>query len=183
MPEDRDNKRRERYLELRALGFSVQDARRYRDQSGKNIELRISKEQRRISRKPEQIRSSEESFKLSRIRQRRQSANFIARKARMSTRQERWQEFSDFSKSGAWPQEIRARIRAINTRAGLDSDDGYGFRRYYYEFVERLNTDESKELSERNDSGMRYLLNRSLVRGRSNLRRLLNPPKSQSRTA
>lgn len=174
-PESRSDKRKERYRELRALGFSASEARRYRDQSGTNIDKRISVEQRRISRKPQQMRSSEEVFRLERIRNRRKSR--VTRQPRLDSRRERWQRFSDWSKVQRFPKEYQARIDQINERAGKPRFDGYGYRRFYYEYVERLSMEDSIQLADRGDSGVRYLLNRPLVPGRDNLRVKLSDTK------
>lgn len=176
MPESRSDKRKERYRELRALRFSPEQSRRLRDRSGKEIQLAIAREQRRISRKPVQLRTAEESFRLKRIQDRQATATEVQRRTRLETRQERWEKFSEYSKSGVWPREFRKRIREINRKVGLGPDDGYGYRRFYYEYVERLSQEESIQISERGDSGTRYLTNRPLVTGRTNLRRLLRPP-------
>lgn len=179
MPESRSDKRKERYRELRALRFSPEVARRYRDKSGKEISLLITREQRRISRKPQYKRSADESFRLRRIQDRSKSANQVQQQARLDSRRERWEKFSEYSKSGLWPQNLRNRIREINRRAGLGPDDGYGFRRFYYEYVERLSLEESIQISERGDSEVRFLTNRPLVAGRPNLRVLLRSPQQR----
>lgn len=176
MPESRSDKRKERYRELRALRFSPEQSRRLRDRSGKEIQLAIAREQRRISRKPVQLRTADESFRLKRIQDRQAAATEVQRRARLETRQERWEKFSEYSKSGIWPREFRKRIREINRRVGLGPDDGYGYRRFYYEYVERLSQEESIQISERGDSEVRYLTNRPLVVGRPNLRALLRSP-------
>lgn len=181
--QSRNEKRLERYRELRALGFNAKDARKLRDQSGRHIESQISAERRRISRKPVQLRTSDESFKLRRLQDRSTAETQIRSQARMTSRRERWENFSRWSESRKFPVNYRRRISTINIRAGLPPDDGFGFRQFYYEYVERLSRDESSELAERNDSGVRWLINRSLVRNRINLRRLIHPPKSQSSAA
>lgn len=185
MPPDdvRSEKRLERYRELRALGFSAEDARRLRDRSGRNIQLEVASEQRRISRKPQRARTPEETFRLRRIQDRNVSATRIQQEARLNTRRERWMRFSEWSKAGVFPRQYISRIRQINIRAGRDAYDGYGFRQFYFEYVERLSREESIELADRADSGMRYLVNRPLVPGRINLRRDINPPKSRQGVA
>lgn len=183
MPESRSDKRKERYRELRALRFTPDQARRLRDRSGKEIQLAIARERRRISRKPIQLRTADEHFRLQRMQDRQATATEMQRRARLETRQERWEKFSSYSKSGIWPREFRKRVREINRRAGLGPDDGYGYRRFYFEYVERLSLEESIEISERGDSEARYLTNRPLVQGRSNLRRLLRPPTMQQKAS
>jgi hypothetical protein len=178
MPEPRSLKRVERYRELRALGFDPIQARRFRDWSGKRIQLTIAREQRRISRKPIQLRTTDESFRLSRIQSRNRQQTQIQQQARLSSRQERWEQFADFSENRNWPPEFLRRIRQINERAGLSIDDGFGYRRFYYEYVERLDIQESLDLAERGDSEIRFLTNRPLVAGRPNLRALLRSPKA-----
>jgi hypothetical protein len=178
MPEPRNLKRVERYRELRALGFDATQARRFRDWSGKRIQLTIAREQRRISRKPIQLRTADESFRLSRIQSRNRQQTQIQQQTRLSSRQERWEEFAEFSENRNWPSEFLRRIRQINERAGLSIDDGFGYRRFYYEYVERLDIQESLDLAERGDSEIRFLTNRPLVAGRPNLRALLRSPKA-----
>jgi hypothetical protein len=179
MPEPRSLKRVERYRELRALGFDPIQARRFRDWSGKRIQLTIAREQRRISRKPVQLRTSDESFRLSRIQSRNRRQTQIQQQARLSSRQERWEQFAEFSKTRNWPSEFLRRIRQINVRAGKESaDDGYGYRRFYFEYVERLDIQESLDIAERGDSEIRFLTNKPLVAGRPNLRALLRSPKA-----
>lgn len=179
MPESRSDKRKERYRELRALRFTPEQARRLRDRSGKEIQLAIARERRHISRKPEYKRTAEEQFRLRRIQDRQSLGSEIQQQSRLDSRQERWEKFSEYSKSGKWPRQLRTRIREINSRAGLGPDDGYGYRRFYYEYVERLSLEESIQISERGDSEVRFLTNRPLVYGRQNLRALLRPQRAQ----
>lgn len=182
MPESRSEKRKERYKELRALGFTVADARRYRDRSGDNIDRFIRVEQRRISRKPIALRSSRESFRLSRIRNYRSQPSKKSR--RFDSREARWRQFSKWSKNNKFPKWAQDRIVATNRRAGKDSIlDGFGYRQFYYEYVERLDDGEISDIVDRNDSGMRWRINMSLVIGRTNLRRLINPPKDQAKAS
>ena len=183
MAESRSEKRKERYNELKALGFSSVDARKYRDRSGDNIERKVSSEQRRISRKPKAMRTSSETFKLRRIRSRKVTQSNRQRSGRMDSREARWRKFSASSKINKFPKAARLRILKINRDAGLSPDDRYGYRRYYFEYVERLDPGDASDLSDRGDSGMRYLANWSLVPGRVNLRRLIRPPKSRASKA
>lgn len=176
MPESRSEKRKERYRELRALGFTPDRARQLRDHSGKNIQRSISTEQRRISRKPPSMRTSEESFRLRRIQDRNRSQNRIQSDGRILERQQRWENWSEWSKTNIWPRDMRRIARALNEQAGRPPDDGYGFRRLYYMYVERMPDERSEILAERNDSEMRFLTNKPLIRGRQNLRALLRSP-------
>lgn len=182
MPESRSDKRKERYMEAKALGFSVEQARRLRDRSGNEIRLAYAREARRISRKPIQMRTSEESFRLNRIRERQITATKTGIDARIDSRKSRWKKFSEYSKNGAWPKRLRTIARQYNNEAGKESpDDSYGYRRLYYHFVERLPEERSEILAERNDSNARYLTNKPLVSGRENLRRLFETPKAKER--
>lgn len=175
----REIKRRERYLELRALGYTPTEATRLRDLSGDNIQKQISRTRRRISRKPVAMRTSEETFRLARIQNRQRVQSQVQQDGRLGSRESRWRKFSEYSKINKFPKKMRDRIAEINSNVGKPPLDGYGYRRFYYEYVERLDIREASNLANRNDSGMRYLLNKSLVTGRMNLRRLFSPPKPQ----
>lgn len=184
MPESRSDKRKERYRELRALRFSPEVARRYRDRSGKEISLLIAREQRRISRKSESARSADESFRLRRIQDRQRFESPSQLQSRLDARRERWEKFSDYSKSGLWPADLRAMAREWNERAGKESpDDSYGYRRVYYFFVERLPDERAEIFAQRNDSNAKFLRNEPLVSGRPNLRALLRSPNQQRKSA
>lgn len=184
MPESRSDKRKERYAEAIALGFSPAEARALRDRSGDNIQKAFTAERRRISRKPASERTAAESFRLTRIQQRDIRADQIRLQARLDARRARWQQFSEWSSKGVgFPPSALRRIRAYNKAAGLSRDDGFGFRRYYYEYVERLDPEEVSELADRADSGTRYLANKPLVPGRPNLRTQENPPAGKKSSA
>lgn len=183
MSESRSDKRKERYRELRALRFSPEVARRYRDKSGRQISLLIAREQRRISRKPQYKRSADESFRLRRIQDRQRFESPSQLQSRLDARRERWEKFSDYSKSGLWPADLRAMARELNERAGKVEGDSYGYRRVYYFFVERLPDERAEIFAQRNDSNARYLRNEPLVSGRPNLKALLRSPKSERKSA
>lgn len=179
--QSRATKRYERYNEARALEFSVEDARRLRDLSGSKFQQVVSQEQRRISRKPERLRTPEESFRLKRIQDRNKFQTKVQQEQRVMSRIERWKRFQKFSKNNVWPKYIKKEIIRFNRRHGKDDDDSFGYRQYYYKYVERLDIDEASELADRNDSGMRWLMNKSLIRGRINIRHLINPPGQQKK--
>lgn len=176
-PETRSAKRKERYRELRTLGFSATEARRLRDTSGDTINTEVTSAQRRISRKPQQLRTSEEVFRLERIRNYKRSK--FTRRIRVDSRQARWERFSKWSKAGVFPKELRARIVRINQAAGLGANDGFGYRQFYYEYVERLSREDATQFADRADSGIRYLVNKPLVPGRTNIRTKLRASESK----
>jgi hypothetical protein len=181
--ESRSDKRKERYREAKALGFSRTEATRLRDLSGKSLQREFSREARRISRKNIKDRSAAETFRLRRIQDRNASQDQIRLQSRLDSRRERWLKFSEWSKANKFPASQLKRIVNINTRNGLSPTDRFGYRMFYYLYVERLDDFDANQLADRGDSGMRYLLNQSLVPGRINLRRQINPPKSQSGAA
>lgn len=174
-PESRADKRKERYRELRNLGFSAPEARRLRDTSGDTIDSEITVKQRRISRKPQQLRSSEEQFTLDRIRNYRRGG--FSRRSRVDSRRARWERFSKWSEAGVFPKSFRARIVQINQSNGLLANDGFGYRQFYYEYVERLSREDASQFSDRADSGVKFIKQESLVPGRVNLRSMLRADK------
>jgi hypothetical protein len=128
------------------------------------------------------MRSSQEAFRLTRIQNYRSQPEKKSR--RFDSREARWRQFSKWSKSRKYPKWVRDRVERYNRAAGKQSiEDGFGYRQFYYEYVERLSDDEVSDIVDRNDSGMRYVLNKSLVTGRANLRRLINPPKDQAKAS
>lgn len=161
--DDRSSRRKERYMILRGLGFSSEDARRLRDQSGENIQLEIRNERRRISRKSISRRSETEAQKLESIREEFRQTSPVARGRRLESRRERYNNFSAWSSTQNFPPAAIARIRQFNSDAGLSRDDGYGYRRYYFVYVERLPANESAEFADRADSGIRHMRHISLT--------------------
>jgi hypothetical protein len=95
----------------------------------------------------------------------------------VDSRRARWERFSKWSEAGVFPKSFRARIVQINRAAGLGVNAGFGYRQFYYEYVERLSREDSIQLADRADSGVRYLINKPLVPGRVNLRSQLSASK------
>lgn len=143
---------------LRELGFSHTDARRLRDQSQTNIEVVIVRERRRISRKSVSQRTPKETARLNRLRDTSTPPEVEKRTRRLKTRGNRWQDFSDWSSrhKGGFPEWALQEIRRFNEQAGLPTIDGFGYRQFFFWYVERLPIMEAAEFADRDDSGIRH---------------------------
>lgn len=64
--------------------------------------------------------------------------------------------------------------------AGLNPFDSFGYRMYYYMYVERMPEFTAQEFAERGGSDIRYLTGGPNVPGRINLRHRENPPKEMA---
>lgn len=160
MPSERSELRKARYKYLTDLGFSSVVARRYRDHSSFNIEGLTKSERRRISRKAVERRSPAESERLERIRQEQETVTFETRQRRYAPKRERLEDFSRWSnKFTGFPDWALERIHAYNSAAGKSRDDSFGYRRFYYWYVERIGDFENEFYADRGDSGIRYQFN------------------------
>lgn len=157
MPEDRNARRMSRYMYLRSLGFSSKDARRLRDQSGPHIESAIRNERRRISRKKISNRTPQEKERLRKTQEYQGKISTGDRRRRYESRTNRYQDFSHWSsKHVGFPGWALQRIRQYNRERGLNRYDPYGYRRFYYWYVERISDFENEFYADRGDSGIRH---------------------------
>lgn len=136
----RDEVRRERYGELIRLGFTPKEARRLRDRSGDNIQAEIKQERRRIVKKSVSKRAPIEQRKLAAIRERDSRLTVTQRSQRLEPKTVRSKNFSKWSnKYGeGFPADRQLEIEAFNERAGKSKYDKFGYRMYYYRYVERV---------------------------------------------
>ncbi len=168
--ESRSERRKARYKYLTGLGFSTEDARRLRDQSGRNIESNVKRERRRISRKPRARRSTDEQDRLDSIQVSSTATLLETRERRFMSRGERYDSFSSWSKIGFPPWAIN-RISDYNKSRRLSRDDSFGYRRFYFWYVERVADFENEFFADRGDSGIRNLRGISLT-ARTDIRRV-----------
>lgn len=154
--ESRSERRQARYKYLRSLGFSSDDARRLRDKSGRNIEGEVKTERRRISRKSRTRRTQQEQERLDAIQLSSTPTLLEARERRIMSKADRWDNYSAWSKIG-FPPWALTRIEDYNRSRGLPRDDAFGYRRFYYWYVERIADFENEFFADRGDSGIRNL--------------------------
>jgi hypothetical protein len=155
--DDRSARRKARYKYLVDLGFSAKEARRLRDQSGLRIESRVDRERRRISKKPIDKRTETENIRLAAIRSD-DAPNIDQRQRRFMSRSERHQNFKDWSGT-EFPQWAKDRIIAYNKSAGLPPIHSFGYRRFFFHYVERIADFENRAFADRGDSELRNQLN------------------------
>lgn len=151
---DRKELRKERYNALRKLGFSTKEARRRRDQSAVHIVEYIDTERERIVTKKSNMRTESEKFTLKAIRQSRRRERKIDEAPRLKPITERASDFSRWTSDGNFPAWAREYIAAQNDNIGVSPINSYGYRRFYWRYVENLSEDEIGSLADRGDSGI-----------------------------
>jgi hypothetical protein len=138
MPESRSELRRTRYKQLRALGYSVAEARKLRDNKADKIDQNIASKQRRIARKPVAKRTVEETFQYERIREyrkQRREQPTVSREP-IESANDRYENFSKWSsKRNGFPRRIQRYIADLNIAAGHDPLDSYGYRVFFHQYV------------------------------------------------
>lgn len=150
--ETRSELRRERYNYLRRIGFSPVEARRRRDTSADNIRGFVSDERKRIVAISSKKRSENDRKIIRNIRVDRRRENRIETAPRLRPMSQRVTEFSKWSGEQNFPSWAETFIAQQNLDRGLDPFDSYGFRRFYWRYVEGLPTDEIGDLADRGDS-------------------------------
>jgi hypothetical protein len=144
----RTARRKTRYSELRALGYSARDARRLRDVG--DTRRIIVKEQTvaRISEIPARRRTPEErQLRRNIIREQRVSVPTV----RLSTTA-RLNRFRRWSRTRQFPTEIQEWIERQNLQSGRDLNDSFGYRLFYHRFVDDMSAVEAFITTERRDT-------------------------------
>lgn len=160
--ESRASKRAERRMIARELGFSPAQADRMRDLSPQRFEDEIRAERARITRTSRARRTAEQQSRLDSIREY-SGQSEITRQRRLATGGTRYENFRMWSsKYVGFPDaaldgdDFFPGITAMNRRAGRNDFDGFGYRAFYYYYVERImDIDVIAELADRGDSGVR----------------------------
>lgn len=157
MAQSRSERRKERYKILIRLGFSAKEARQRRDWTGERIQRSIATRENQISDIPESRRSKSERDQLRKINNYNTKSSPVARQRRVKSRSERYADFSTWSKRfNKFPPSALKKIAEFNRAVGEESRDPYGFRRFYYWYVERISESESAAFADRADSPRRH---------------------------
>ena len=151
---DRKALRKERYNALRKLGFSPVEARRRRDQSATNITTFIEVERVKIVAKKSNVRTDQEKATLRAIRNSRRRERKIDEAPRLKPASERADDFSRWTSDGNFPFWAKEFIAEQNAQKGLSPVDSYGFRRFYWRYVENIPLEEMGDLADRGDSAI-----------------------------
>ncbi len=157
---DRDELRKERYRHLREMGFSPVEARRRRDTSGENIETFVEKERVRIrdiraDTRTERDRNIFQSIR--KVRRRNQiTVNKVDSAPRLKSQSARLVDFKNWSEAADFPDWAETYIKKQNRDRGLNRFDGYGYRRFYYRYVDGDSEDfiDEEGLADRDNSGV-----------------------------
>lgn len=151
--QSRSDLRKERYRHLRSLGFSSAHARKFRDQSHTHITEFVDDERERIVTKKSNVRTPQEKVILREIRSSRRRTNQVEVAPRLKPISERAEDFSRWTADGNFPSYAEKFIAEQNAQKGLSPVDSYGYRRFYWAYVENIPVDEIGELADRGDSG------------------------------
>ncbi len=142
-------RRKSRYSELRALGYSAKDARRLRDVG----------DERRIIVKEQTVARIEKISARRRTPQERQLRRNITREQRVSvptarlSRSARLNRFRRWSRDQQFPSDIQEWIERQNQTSGRDINSDWGYRLFYHRFVDGLSPVEAVILTtERRDT-------------------------------
>ena len=144
----RTTRRKSRYSELRALGYSPVDARRLRDVGDTRREIVKEQTVARIDAISVRRRTPEQrQLRRNIVRQQRVSVPTV----RLS-HTARLNRFRRWSKNRQFPSEIQDWIERQNLQSGRDLNDSYGFRLFYHRFVDELSAVEAIIETERRDT-------------------------------
>ncbi len=144
----RPTRRKSRYSELRALGFSPKEARRLRDVG----------DERRIIVKEQAVARIESIPARRRTQQERQLRRNITREQRVSVPTERLSQsarlnrFRRWSRDKQFPSEIQEWVERQNQTSGRDINDSFGYRLFFHRFVEDMSAVEAFITTERRDT-------------------------------
>ncbi len=127
--------RKERYRHMRSLGFTSIDARKYRDNSSDNIDVKVDTERKRITKVRAAKRSDVDKTKIHEIRAFNRRKPAVEFQGRNKTRNDRWEEFSGWTANRNFPEWAMRYIGGKNVERGFDPLDSWGFRRFYYRYV------------------------------------------------
>lgn len=154
--QSRGERRAARYKHLRILGFSAEHARRYRDQSSDHIIEFVDDSREEIVAIPAKNRSESQRNILKQVRKSRRRENQIVTQPRLKTIGERSSDFSRWSEFGnVFPGWALKYIEQQNADKGLSPADSYGYRRFYWSYVEGRSQDELGDVADRGDSEIR----------------------------
>lgn len=155
MPESRADRRKARYDYLISLGFSATEARKMRDHSGRHIERNVKQERKRIKRKKPTNRLPIEKFRLRAIENSQSKTTLEARERRFMSAGDRRSNFSLWSGNTGFPPWALKRIAAYNKAKRKSKFNSFGYRRFYYWYVERFADFENEFYADRGDSSIR----------------------------
>lgn len=144
--------RKERYRHMRNLGFSSADARKYRDQSSVNIDVHVETERKRITKVRSAKRVETDTAKIKKIRAFNRQKPAVEFQGRNKTKNDRWEEFSDWTRNRNFPVWAMEYIQEMNAKQGVDPLDSWGFRRFYYRYVLNRTEATAAKLADRDDS-------------------------------
>lgn len=144
--------RKERYRHMRSLGFSSADARKYRDNSSDNIDVKVDTERKRITKVRAGKRSVTDKKKIQEIRAFNRRKPAVEFQGRNKTRNDRWEEFSSWTSNRNFPEWAQAYISRVNRDAKLDPLDSWGYRRFYYRYVMNRTEATAAKNADRDDS-------------------------------
>lgn len=138
------DKRRERIQILRSLGFTHQQAFRWNNARGENVQAVINQARNDLQAVPRSERTDAETTRLRSFREVPERNN--SRILSFDEKREQWSEWS--SKGGSFPAGGRERIRELNAGAGRDPFDSFGYQAYYFEYVEEFDDVEDGDFYE-----------------------------------
>jgi hypothetical protein len=143
-----NNIRRERYRLARELGYTSNQASKVRSFSSNNLQSDFQNKKLDIQAKPTRQRTQQERQQLRSITNYQQRTNrepqILAEIDSGFVREQNWSEWS--SKIVNFPPSILRYIRRLNTDSGRLRNDHYGFRLFYYMYVENNNENEAEEV-------------------------------------
>ncbi len=151
--QSRGERRAARYKHLRTIGFTAQDARKYRDQSSDHITEFVDDRREEILEVRADTRTDLQRKILRGIRESRKRENQIKTQPRLKSIKDRSADFSRWSEIGEhFPQWAMNFIEEQNEERGLSPADSYGFRRFYWSYVEGMDVEELGDIADRGDS-------------------------------
>lgn len=149
---NRSDLRKERYRYLRSLGFSSADARKYRDQSFENLQTYVDTTVEQVEQTPSRKRTEREREIVKNVRKERAKKRTVESSTRMLTRTDRYENFVAWTVAKDFPNWAMQYIAAVNRQAGFGPVNSYGFRRFFYRYVENRPEATAATLADRDDS-------------------------------
>lgn len=144
--------RKERYRHLLDLGFTSSDARKFRDHSSNSIDKNVESERQRITKVRAPKRSETDTKKIREIRRFNRQRPAVEVHGRNKTRSGRWEEFSQWTSDRNFPEWAQKYIGLRNREQGFDPLDSWGYRRFYYRYVQNRTEGSAARLADRDDS-------------------------------
>jgi len=145
--EEQKELRRVKYKDILARGFSTKDARALRDKSSTNIVKATNVRHTQIRRTSRENRTPQQSAQLTAIRIHRATEQAdpsrIGDIQSTGTREDQWSRWS--SPSNDFPASIKNQIIAINRDSGKLPFDSFGYRMFYFMYVEGLDATDAME--------------------------------------